>query len=142
MNKEQETTLIDIIQEWDLYPSEMNDIYKLQQEKNVYWDDIDLEGCVYPVDDETFAKIKEIAYMGWVVDDNKWKIHKLTKNWNTDRYMEKAKKVQRIWDDVIIELLENFIEIDFGKLRDRIGVEYEREVNEDEFPTRKHLLED
>jgi len=142
MNKEQVATMVDIIQEWDLYPSEMNDIYKLLKDNNLDWDDIDLGSAVCDVDDETFAKIKEIAYMGWTVDDNKWKIHRLTKNWNTDRYITKAKKVQRIWDNVIIELLENYIEIDFDKLKEQAKYQYEREVNEDEFPTRKEFLGD
>ena len=127
MTKKQEAFIIDTIQEWDLYPSEINDIYRLQQDKNLYWTDVDLKGAIYPVSDEDFARIKEIREMGFVVDDNKWKTIKLTQDWNTDRYINKAKEVQRIWDEVIIELLENYIEIDFDLLKERV------ETNTDEW---------
>ena len=127
MTKKQEAFIIDTIQEWDLYPSEINDIYRLQQDKNLYWTDVDLKGAIYPVSDEDFARIKEIREMGFVVDDNKWKTIKLTQDWNTDRYINKAKEVQRIWDEVIIELLENYIEIDFNLLKERV------ETNTDEW---------
>jgi len=126
MTKKQEAFIIDTISEWDLYPSEINEIYRLQQDKNLYWRDVDLSGAIYPVSDEDFARIKEIREMGFVVDDNKWKTIKLTQDWNTDRYINKAKEVQLIWDEVIIEMLENYIEINFDLLKERVETDTDK----------------
>lgn len=119
-DKQKEKYLIQVIKDWDLYPSEMNHIYKLQQKRNWYWKDIDLSGTLYDVSDEDFAKVKEIVQMGEEVSSVVWTVDKITKDWKTSRYLNKAKEITRIWDDATIELLENFIEIDFDLLKERV----------------------
>lgn len=119
-DKQKEKYLIQVIRDWDLYPSEMNHIYKLQQKRNLYWKDIDLSGTLYDVSDEDFAKVKEIVQMGEEVSSVVWTVDKITKDWETSRYFNKAKEITRIWDDATIELLENFIEIDFDLLKERV----------------------
>lgn len=119
-DKQKEKYLIQVIRDWDLYPSEMNHIWNQQQKRNLYWTDIDLSGALYDVSDEEFAKIKEIVRMGEEVSSTIWTVDKITKDWDTSRYINKAKEIARIWDDATIELLENFIEIDFDLLEERV----------------------
>lgn len=118
-NKETERYLIQVIQDYDLYPDEIREIRELQQGRNWYWPDIDLSGAIYNVSDEELQRIKLVVEMAERVDDNQWDITKLTEAWS-DRYINKAKQVQAIWYDVTIELLEDMIEIDFDVLRDRV----------------------
>lgn len=120
-DKQKEKYLIQVIRDWDLYPSEINHIYKLQQKRNLYWTDIDLSGTLYDVSDEDFAKVKEIVRMGEEVSSVVWTVDKITKDWETSRYISKAKEITRIWDDATIELLENYIEIDFDLLEERVA---------------------
>lgn len=119
-DKQKEKYLIQVIRDWDLYQSEMNHIWNQQQKRNLYWTDIDLSGALYDVSDEEFAKIKEIVRMGEEVSSTIWTVDKITKDWDTSRYINKAKEIARIWDDATIELLENFIEIDFDLLEERV----------------------
>lgn len=120
-DKRTEHYLIDVIQEFDLYPSEMGDIYKAQKARNLYWTDIDLSGTVYEVSDTDLAKVKEIVEMAHQVGDVWWTTYKITKDWTTDRYVKKAKELRNIWDDATIEMLETFIEIDFDLLEERVA---------------------